>query len=42
MMNSMLIPLAVIVVVAVALLLLNRAEFRAVFRRRNTRPRQDK
>jgi len=36
--DSMLIPVVVIAVVVVAVLLLNRAEFRAVFRRRNTRP----
>ncbi|MFC4170366.1 hypothetical protein [Teichococcus aestuarii] len=38
MMNSALIPLAVIIVVAVVLLGLNHAEFRAVFRRRRNPP----
>jgi hypothetical protein len=33
----MIIPVAVIVVVAVAVLLLNRAEFRAVFRKKDVR-----
>jgi hypothetical protein len=42
MLSSILIPLAVIVVVAGALLLLNQGEFRSVFRKQNLRRPRDK
>jgi hypothetical protein len=35
--GSMIIPIVVIVVIALAVLLLNRAEFRAVFRKKDAR-----